>query len=153
MVSTDLEGTELPFGEFSIKDWKAFLWADATRDEADEFRYDDDARESGAPGQLVPHTMCQHIVFEATGGIDETMSRLTEDWTSGAALGGLRAEFHAPLPTGEPLSVEGHISSVEQKEGSMGPLTIVTHVYEVRTRDDEHVFDLEADMVLLEGLS
>lgn len=150
MAETKLEGTELPSGEFEVEGWKAHLWADATRNDEDAFRYDKDARAVGAPGQLIPHSMCQHIVFEATGGIDATMSRLTDDWTSGAALGGLRADFHAPIEADQSLTVEGHIDSVIEKEGTSGGLTIITHAYTVTTTDGEPVYDLEADMVLLE---
>lgn len=151
MKGTDLEGTELPSGEFTVEDWTAYLWADATRNEEDAFRYDHAAEAAGEPGQLVPFTMCQHIVFEATGGIEATMSRIDDDWTSGAALGQLRAEFHAPLETGQPLRVSGHVGTVEEKAGSQGSLTIVTHVYEATTTDGDPVFDVEADMVLMEG--
>ncbi|WP_255197615.1 MaoC family dehydratase [Halorarius litoreus] len=152
MVATELEGTEIPSGEFGVEGWKAYLWADATRDEEAAFRYDEDAEAVGEPGQLVPHSMCQHIVFEATGGIEATMSRLTDDWKSGAALGGLRVEFHAPIETGTTLTVDGAITSVVEKEGSSGGLTIVTHEYAVSTPDGDAVYDLEADMVLLEDL-
>lgn len=151
MDRTELEGTEIPGGEFTVEDWKAYLWADATRNHEDAFRHDEAAEATGEPGQLVPFTMCQHIVFEATGGIEATMGRLDEDWTSGAALGQLRAEFKAPLEAGQPLEVRGHISDVVETEGSAGPLTIVTHVYEAATPDGDLVFDLEADMVLMEG--
>ncbi|MEF8813815.1 MAG: MaoC family dehydratase N-terminal domain-containing protein [Halovenus sp.] len=151
MAKTGLEGTQLPSGEFAIEDWKAFLWADATRNEEDAFRYENEGETADTSGQFVPHSMCQHIVFEATGGIDETMSRLTEDWTSGAALGGLRIECHDSIETGEEFRVTGEITNVEQKEGSSGSLTIVTHAYEVTDTSDDPVYDLEADMVLLEG--
>lgn len=152
MAASDLEGTELPSGEFNVEGWKAHLWADATRDGEAAFRYDEDARDAGEPGQLVPHSMCQHIVFEATGGIEATMSRLTDDWKNGAALGGLRVDFHAPIETATPLAVEGAITNVVEKEGSTGGLTIVTHEYAVSTADGTAVYDLEADMVILEGL-
>ena len=150
MVTSDLEGTQIPRGEFEVEGWKAYLWADATRDDEDAFRYDEDAEAVGEPGQLIPHSMCQHIVFEATGGIEATMSRLTDDWKSGAALGGLRVDFHAPIETDTALTVEGEITSVVEKEGSSGGLTIVTHEYAVSTLDGEPVYDLEADMVLME---
>jgi hypothetical protein len=149
MTHTDLEGTELPSGEYTVEDWKAYLWADATRNDEDTFRYDEAAHAVDEPGQLVPFTMCQHIVVEATGGIEETMGRLADDWTNGAALGQLRAEFHAPLEVGQPLQVSGYISNIEKKEGSTGPLTIVTQVYEATQSDGDRVFDLEADMVLM----
>ncbi|WP_435158268.1 FAS1-like dehydratase domain-containing protein [Haladaptatus sp. DFWS20] len=149
MTRTNIEGTELPSGEFTVEDWKAYLWADATRNDEDTFRYDEAAQVAGEPRQLVPFSMCQHIVVEATGGIEETMGRLADDWTSGAALGQLRAEFHAPLETGQPLQVSGYISNVDKKEGSTGPLTIVTQVYEVTMSDGAPVFDMEADMVLM----
>jgi len=151
MTEIDMEGTQLPSGGFTVEDWKAFLWADATRNGDDAFRYGSEAETDRPSAQLVPQSMCQHIVFEATGGIDRTMSRLTDDWTSGAALGGLRVEFHDSLETGEELQVTGEITSVERKQGSSGPLTIVTHAYEVTDESDEPVYDLEADMVLLEG--
>lgn len=150
MDRTELEGTELPGGEFTVEDWRAHLWADATRNDEDAFRYDEAAQAAGEPGQLVPFTMCQYIAFEATGGIEETMGRLAEDWTSGAALGQWRAEFHSPIETGQPLSVSGHIGDVERKDGSDGGLTIVTHVYEATTPDGDRVFDMEADMVVME---
>jgi acyl dehydratase len=152
MAVSELEGTELPSGEFEVEGWKAHLWADATRDEDAAFRYDEDAEAVGEPGQLVPHSMCQHIVFEATGGIEATMSRLTDDWKSGAALGGLRVDFHAPIETATTLAVDGEITNVVEKEGSTGGLTIVTHEYAVSTTDGEAVYDLAADMVILEGI-
>jgi acyl dehydratase len=147
----ELTGTELPTGRFAVEDWKAFLWADATRDDEDAFRYDEAAMDAGEDGQLVPHSMAQHVAFEATGGIEATMSKLADDWQSGAALGGLRVEFHAPLETGQPLEVGGRISNVEQKEGSSGGLTIVTLSYEAETPAGEPVFEMDADMVLMEA--
>jgi hypothetical protein len=150
MVASDLEGTDIPSGEFEVESWKAYLWADATRDDEAAFRYDEDARDAGEPSQLVPHSMCQHVVFEATGGIEATMSRLTDDWKSGAALGGLRVDFHAPIETATSFAVEGEISNVVEKEGSSGALTIVTHEYAVSTVNGEPIYDLEADMVLME---
>jgi len=152
MAKISLNGTKIPSGEFEVEGWKAHLWADATRDDEAAFRYDDDARDAGEPGQLVPHSMCQHIVFEATGGIEATMSRLTDDWKNGAALGGLRVVFHGPIETATTLAVEGEITNVLEKEGSSGGLTIVTHEYAVSTADGTAVYDLEADMVILEGL-
>ncbi|MFC7131527.1 MULTISPECIES: MaoC family dehydratase [Salinibaculum] len=150
MVASELAGTEIPGGEFEVEGWKAHLWADATREDEDAFRYDEDAEAKGEPGQLVPHSMCQHIVFEATGGIEATMSRLTDDWKSGAALGGLRVDFHGPIETATTLRVEGEITDVVEKEGSSGGLTIVTHEYAVSTADGDPVYDLAADMVLME---
>lgn len=151
MVDDNLEGTQLPAGEHEVEEWQAHLWADATRNGEDAYRYDEDARAAGEPGQLVPQSMCQHIVFQASGGIDEVMGMVSEDWTSGAALGGLRVDFHAPLETGQTLEVEGQINSVVEKEGSSGPLTIVTYDYTVTTEEGENVYDLEADLVLMEG--
>lgn len=151
MVTSDLTGQQLPAGEFEVEGWKAHLWADATRTDEDAFRYDEDAKAAGEPGQLIPYSMCQHIVFEATGGIEATMSRLTENWREGAALGGLRAEFYSPLETETRLFVEGEITDVVEKDGSTGSLTIVTHAYEVSTDSGDRVFDLEADMVLFGG--
>ena len=150
MVDEQLEGTQLPAGEYEVEGWKAYLWADATRNEENAFRYDEDAKSLGEPGQLVPHSMCQHIVFEATGGINETMSYISDDWTSGAALGGLRVDFHAPLEVGETLTVDGEISNVIEKEGSSGTLTIVTYAYTVTTAEGDGVYDLEADLILME---
>jgi len=141
MVDKNLKGTELSTGSYTVEKWKAHLWADATRNRNDAFRYDEDAQTIGEDGQLVPHSMCQHIVFEATGGIDKTMSYISDDWTSGA-----------PLKVGITLEIEGHISEVVKKEGSSGPLTIVTFAYTVTDQDGEHIYDLEADLVLMEGL-
>ncbi len=149
MVASDLEGTEIPSGEFEVESWKAYLWADATRDDEMAFRYSEDAQDAGEPGQLVPHSMCQHIVFEATGGIEATMSRLSDDWKSGTVLGGLRADFHAPIETATSFIIEGEISNIEKRDGSSGELTIATHRYTVSTTDGEPVYDLEADMVIL----
>lgn len=149
MVDKDLVGTELPSGEYTVEDWKAHLWADATRNDEDAFRYDEDAREKGEPGQVVPHSMCQHIVFEASGGIEEAMSYASEDWRSGAALGGLRVEYHAPVEVGQTLHASGHISDVFEKEGSSGTLTFVTYSYTVNSEGGEPLYDFEADVVLL----
>ena len=149
MAGNQLEGTQLPAGEYEVEGWKAYLWADATRNEENAFRYDEDAESLGESGQLIPQSMCQHIVFEATGGINETMSYISDDWTSGAALGGLRVDFHAPLQVGETLIVEGEIHSVVEKEGSSGTLTIVTYAYTVTGTDGEEIFDLEADLILM----
>ena len=152
MVDENLEGTTIAAGDYTVADWKAHLWADATRNTENAFRYDEDAEAIGEPGQLVPPSVCQHIVFEATGGVDETMSYISDDWESGAALGGLRVDFKAPLVAGEPLEIEGHISEVQEKEGSSGPLTIVTLAYTARDHTGEHIFDLEMDEILMEGL-
>lgn len=149
MDAEELEGTQLRSGRFAVEDWKAFLWADATRNEEDAFRYDGAAEAAGEDGQLVPHTMAQHIAFEATGGIDETMGRLADDWQRGAALGGLRVDFQAPLRTERALDVSGEITDVEFKEGSSGRLTIVTLRYLAEIPDGETVFEMDADMVLM----
>lgn len=151
MVDSDLVGTELPSGTYTVEDWKAYLWADGSRDEETAFRYDEDATEKGEPGQVVPHTICQHIVFQATGGIEESMSYASEDWTSGAALAGLRVEFHEPIEVGEPLHASGRISDVYEKEGSTGQLTFVTYDYDVTDERGTLIYDFEADVVLLEG--
>ncbi|MFP9191437.1 MaoC family dehydratase N-terminal domain-containing protein [Natrialbaceae archaeon A-CW1-1] len=149
MDPTKLVGTELPSGEYTVDRWKAFLWADATRNDEDAFRYDTDAEACGESGQLVPHTLCQHIAFEATGGIESTMGRLADNWSEGAALGQLRADFHRPLHVGETVHVTGQIEHVERKEGSSGQLTIVTLSYDVTTETDDPIYDMEADMVLM----
>lgn len=146
----DLADTELPSGRFAVEEWKAFLWADATRDDEAAFRYDEAAAAVGEDGQLVPHTMAQHIAFEATGGIEATMGRLSDDWRSGAALGQLQVEFHAPLETGQPLVVTGRVTDVEEKDGSSGGLTVVSLSYDVETPAGDPVFDMVADMVLME---
>jgi hypothetical protein len=150
MDTKQLEGTELPSGEYTVEGWKAFLWADATRNENDEFRYDEAVEADDASRQLVPYSMCHYIAFEATGGIEETMNRISDDWQEGAALGQLRTDLHSPIMVDEPYHVSGHISNVEHKEGSTGGLTIVTQSYEVTTTDDEPVYDMEIDMVLME---
>ncbi|WP_458210639.1 FAS1-like dehydratase domain-containing protein [Haladaptatus sp. NG-SE-30] len=149
MVGTELEGTELPSGEFEVGGWKAHLWADATRNDEDAFRYEEDAKAAGEPGQLVPYSMCHHIVVEATDGVDAMMNRITDKWTAGAALGGLRVDFHAPLQSGETLRVEGRVDDVVEKEGKSGRLTIVTHAYSVTSPTGDPVYDLEADIVVL----
>jgi len=151
MVGTDLAGTELPAGEFEVGGWKAHLWADATRNDEDAFRYEEDAKAAGAPGQLVPYSLCHHVVVEATDGVDAMMNRITDEWTDGAALGGLRVDVHAPIESGTTLQVEGHIDAVEEKEGESGRLTIVTHAYTVTTADGDPVYDLEADIVVMGG--
>jgi len=152
MDAADLDGTELGAGRFTVEDWKAFLWADATRDAEDAFRHDDAAAAAGESGQLVPHTMAQHVAFEATGGIKATMGQFSDNWQSGAALGGLRVDFHEPMTTGDPLEVSGEITGVEVKDGSSGELTIITLSYDAETTDGEAVFDMDADMVLMEGI-
>ncbi|MFT4947222.1 MAG: hypothetical protein ACI8TL_001462 [Natronomonas sp.] len=151
MTDDTLEGTRLPSGEYEVEGWQAHLWADATRNDEDAYRYDDEARAVGEPGQLVPQSMCQHIVFQASGGIDEVMGMVSEDWTSGAALGGLRVDFHTPIEAGQTLKVEGRIDSVVEKEGSSGPLTIVTYSYTVTAETGDEVYDLEVDLILMEG--
>lgn len=150
MELRQLEGRELPDGEITVERWKAFLWADATRNDEDAFRYDDRAAELGEDGQLVPPTLCQHVAFEATGGIEQTLGQVSEDWKSGAALGQLRVDFHAPMHVDEPYAVSGEIADIERKDGSTGELTVVTYAYEVTTTDGEPVYDLEADLVLMD---
>lgn len=149
MVESDLEGTEIPGGTYTVEGWKAHLWADATHSEEDSFRYESDARRRGAPGQLIPYSMCHHIVVEATEGVDAMMNRITSDWTEGAALGGLRVDVHGPMLAEQELSVEGHIDEVVEKEGASGGLTIVTHAYSVTAPEGAAVYDLEADMVVM----
>lgn len=150
MEVQQLEGQELPTGEISVERWKAFLWADATRNGEDAFRYDERAAELGEDGQLVPPTLCQHVAFEATGGIEATLGQVSDDWKSGAALGQLRVEFHAPMHVDEPYAVTGEIANIDRKDGSQGELTIITYAYEVTTTDGEPVYDLEADLILMD---
>ncbi|MFC6719815.1 MaoC family dehydratase N-terminal domain-containing protein [Natrialbaceae archaeon GCM10025810] len=145
----ELEGQPLPDGTFTVESWKAFLWADATRNDEDAYRYPEQGEELGADGQLVPPSLCQHIAFEASGGIDETLGRVSDNWASGAALGGLRTDLYMPIIVNEPLQVSGEIASVEQKDGSSGQLSIITFDYEVTDSADEPVYDMEADLILL----
>jgi hydroxyacyl-ACP dehydratase HTD2-like protein with hotdog domain len=94
--------------------------------------------------------MCHYIAFEATGGVDETMNRISDDWQGGAAFGELRADFHSPLEVGVEYHATGEVSNVDQKKGSTGELTIVTVSYELSTADDEPAYDMEADIILME---
>lgn len=147
----ELEGRQLPAGEMEVERWKAFLWADGTRNNEDAFRYEERAAELGADGQLVPPTLCQHIAFEATGGIERTLGQVSDDWKSGAALGQLRVEFHEPMYVDEMYAVTGEIKEIVEKDGSDGALTVITYAYDVTTTDDEPVYDLEADLILMDA--
>jgi hypothetical protein len=151
MELRDIEGRELPSGEVEVTRRDAFLWAEATRNEDDAFRYDEDARELGADGQIVPPVLLQHVANEGAAGTEEALADVDVDWESGVYLGEQTFEYDEPLAVGETYRVCGSIPSVEYKEGSSGNFHLVTLAYDIESTAGETVAETSKTIVFMEG--
>lgn len=150
MEHEDIEGKQLPTGTCTIERWMAYLWADATRNEDDVFRYDEDAEAIGEPGQLVPPELGQMIVREGGGARPkEALRELEPDYDKGVYHGEQEFEFHQPLYVDETYEVEGAVTDVTRKEGRSGPFDLVTMRFDVVDSGGEPAFVAKPRMILM----
>jgi hypothetical protein len=146
----DIEGKQLPEGEFEVERWMAYLWADATRNENDAFRYEEEAAASGEPAQLVPPELGQLIIRDGGGARPkEALSELEPDYDKGVYHGEQEFEFHQPLYVDETYRVTGEVTDVERKEGRSGPFDLATMRFDVFDSDEDLAFVAKPRMVLM----
>jgi hypothetical protein len=139
MTEIDVTDPELPSGTYRVKRWMAFLWADATRNEDDRYRYGESEDDSGV---AVPPEFATQIAVAGSGmSVTRIVENLGLDSDSGLFYAGQELHFERSIRTGIEYHVSGEIENVEQKEGSSGELTFVTLEYHVTDPDGNDVFD------------
>lgn len=141
MTENDLVGTELPGGEYDVKRWMSFLWADATRNEDDIYRYAEENDEEGDGIFLPPELATQIAVAGAGQSIEGILNEMGLDWDGGVFYAGQELNFHRVLTSETSFSVTGEVSDVEEKEGDSGQFYLVSIEYHARNDDGEPVFD------------
>ena len=141
MTDKNLAGTELPGGEYSVKRWMSFLWADATRNEDDVYRYAEESDQEGEGVYLPPEFATQIAVAGAGQSIEGILNEMGLDWDGGVFYAGQELTFHQALTSEMSFSVTGEISEVEEKEGDSGQFYLVSIEYHAHDDDDEPVFD------------
>lgn len=141
MTENDLVGTELPGGEYDVKRWMSFLWADATRNEADIYRYAEENDGEG-DGIFLPLEFATQIAVAGAGqSIEGILNGMGLDWDGGVFYAGQELSFHQALTSDTSFRVAGEISDVEEKEGDDSQFYLVSIEYHVRDENDEPVFD------------
>lgn len=139
MTSADIVGAELPGGTFKVKRWMSFLWADATRNEDDRYRYG--TSEEGSDVVVPPEFATQIAVAGSGASIEGILQDLGMDWDSGVFYAGQELDFSQSLQTGIEYQISGEIRQAEEKEGDSGEFTLVTIEYNATDSDGDHVFD------------
>lgn len=145
----DLVGREFGGGEFTVERWMAYLWADATENPDDAFRYPD---EDGV--QYAPPTFGQVVARQAAGVNDIEAQLRAGDWSSPSVfLGGQRFSFARPLRVGETYYARAAVTDLTEKSGSSGPFHLLTVTYTVEEADGTPAYEMETDLVVrgLEG--
>lgn len=148
MNSENVSGKPLPGGEFTVKRWMAYLWADATRNDDDAFRHEEIARERGASRQLVPPGLAQQIINEASARVADVLKDIGYDLESTVLFGGQGFEFHRSLYVDEPYSVEGQVKDIVTKQGGSGEFDIVTLEYEVFDDDRNLAYTSDKQLIV-----
>lgn len=141
-------GREFPGGEFTVERWMAYLWADATDNDNDAFRYEETAAEQRGDAQFVPPEFGMQIASEGSGADLEDIfagEGLDVDWESGVFHGEQTFEFHQPLIVGETYSVTGEVSEIDPKS----EFDVVTLSYEVTDEEDNPAFETQTRVILM----
>lgn len=143
-----LEGTEIGEGELTVESWEAFLWADATDNDEDAFRWADKAEAYDVDRQLVPPEYGLNV---ANAAIDADLDDLglDPDMEKGTFHAGQSFEIHQPLVVDETYTVSGTLSSVDRKEGGSGTFDLVTQTFEITDEDGEPVMETETSAILM----
>jgi hypothetical protein len=149
----DIEGEKLPDGEFHVERWMAFLWADATDNDDDVFRYKDVAMERTEAGsQLVPPEYAINIAW--AGCVNPVEAEpldidIGEDTTFHVSQS---FEFHQLLEVGETYEVQGTIETVEQKTGdALGEFHLATIEYEAVDASGQPAFSTTSKLIFKRG--
>lgn len=139
MTGADIVGSELPGGTYRVKRWMSFLWADATRNEADRYRYGGSDAETSV---AVPPEFATQIAVAGSGAsIEGVLRDLGLDWESGVFYAGQELHFEQPLKTGVEYQISGEIGGVERKEGGSGDFLLVTLDYDATDSEGNPVFE------------
>ncbi len=143
-----VEGTDLGEGKVRVERWEAFLWADATRNDEDAFRWAQVAEQYGIDRQLVPPEYGMNVVRKAIETDLDDLG-LEPDWDKGIFHAGQEFEFFKPLVVEETYTVSGELTDVERKEGSSGEFDLVTQAFEVTDEGDDPIFDTISRVILM----
>lgn len=128
----------------AVERWLAYLWADATANPDDAFRYPDD---DGV--QYAPPTLGQVVARRAADVGDIEGELRGGDWAApNVFLGGHRFRFDRPLRVGTRYRAEAEVTDVESKSGSSGEFQLLTVAYAVETVDGTPAYELETDFVV-----
>jgi len=139
-----LPGESLPAGTFTAERWMTFLWADATQNDVDAYRYADATDE---PATLIPPAFGTTLAIDSAGGIDSMLDVLEIPDEKDVFHGEQRMEILTPLRVGETYAVAAEIAEVETKDGRRDEFHVITINYLV-TRDDDLVMELEIGVVV-----
>jgi acyl-CoA thioesterase FadM len=148
-MTHDAIGTEFPEGEFTAERYLGFLWADATRNDQDAFRWPDEAAEYGCDEQLVPHEFALVIAGQAIETSLMDVEELDPDPEKGVFHAGQSFDYHQPLYADETYTVSGRIEDIERKEGSSGEFDLITVSYEATDSDGEPAFDSTSQAIFM----
>lgn len=147
MSDHDIVGNELPGGTYTVKRWMSFLWADATRNEDDAYRYSD--ADDDIDGVYVPHEFATQIAVAGAGAsIEGILKDMGMTWDSGVFYAGQELSFNRSLRTGVQYHVAGEIADVTEKMGDSGRFHLVTIDYHVNDSEDELVFDSSMKIIV-----
>lgn len=146
MSDHEIVGNELPGGTYTVRRWMSFLWADATRNPDDAYRYADAAGDDGSV--YVPHDFATQIAVAGSGAsIEGILGDMGMDWDSGVFYAGQELSFEQPLRSGVQYEVSGEIGDVTEKEGDSGSFHLVRIDYHVHD-SDEPVFDSSMKIIV-----
>jgi hypothetical protein len=141
MTGTDIVGTELPGGTYDVKRWMAYLWADATRNDDDRYRYAEETDVEGDGIDLPPEFATQIAVAGAGQSIEGILNEMNLDWDGGVFYAGQELTFHQALRSDTAFTITGEISEVERKHSDDGGFYLIGIDYHVRDGEDDPVFD------------
>lgn len=148
MTGHDIVGNELPGGTFTVRRWMSLLWADATHNEDDSYRYPDSVEEN-IDGVFVPPEFATQIAVAGSGSsIEGILTDMGMDWDSGVFYAGQRLSFQQPLQSGTTYEVSGEIGDVEEKNGRNGLFHLVTIEFHAKDEEDIAVFDSSMKIIV-----
>lgn len=142
-----LVGESLPDGVFVAERWMTFLWANATQNDADTYRYPDAIDGSDTATPLIPPTFGATLAIDSAGGIDSMLEMIDIPEEKDIFHGEQHMKIICPLRVGVTYDVTAEITAVESKEVKQDEFHIITIEYLVLT-DDEVAMELEIGAVV-----
>jgi hypothetical protein len=140
---------ELGTGEYTVERWMTFLWAEATRNDEDAFRWAADAASYDRERQLVPPEFALVIVGEAVETEMDEIEGVDPDPEKGIFYAGQSFDFYQPLFVGETYEVSAHVSDIERKEGASGEFDLLSTAFEASDSEGEPAFDTTARTIFM----
>jgi len=147
MDTESLPGESLPDGTFVADRWMTFLWAEATQNSADAYRYAA-ATDDSATAPLIPPAFAATLAIDAAGGINAMMDLIDIPDGKDIFHGEQRMDFEVPLRVDVSYGVSAKIAAVDQKEGQRDLFHIITIDYQVTGPDDDIAMELSIGAVV-----